>query len=57
MTNCKYYEGYDYTGDKVITRLHKYRENAFIEMLDKLGMSEEEYYEKGVEEFVYVREV
>ena len=57
MTNCKYYEGYDYTGDKVITRLHKNRENAFIEMLDKLGMSEEEYYEKGVEEFVYVREV
>lgn len=57
MTNCKYYEGYDYTVDKVITRLHKHRENAFIEMLDKLGMSEEEYYEKGVEEFVYVREV
>ena len=57
MTNCKYYEGYDYTGDEVITRLHKHRENAFIEMLDKLGMSEEEYYEKGVEEFVYVREV
>lgn len=57
MTNCKYYEGYDYTGDKVITRLHKHRENAFIEMLDKLGMSEEEYYEKGVEEFFYVREV
>lgn len=57
MTNCKYYEGYDYTGDKVITRLHKHRENAFIELLDKLGMSEEEYYEKGVEEFVYVRGV
>lgn len=57
MTNCRYYEGYDYTADKVITRLHKHRENAFIEMLDKLGMSEEEYYEKGVEEFVYVREV
>ena len=57
MTSCKYYEGYDYTADKVVTRLHKHRENAFIEMLDKLGMSEEEYYEKGVEEFVYVREV
>lgn len=57
MTSCKYYEGYDSTNDEVITKLHKHRENALIEMLDKLGISEEEYYEKGVEEFVYVREV
>lgn len=57
MTNCKYYEGYDYTADEVITKLHKHRENAFIEMLEYLGLTEEEYYEKGTEEFVYVREV
>ena len=57
MTSCKYYEGYDSTCDEVITKLHKHRENAFIEMLDKLGMSEEEYYFRGAEEFVYVREV
>lgn len=57
MTNCKYYEGYDYTAYEVITKLHKHRENAFIEMLEYLGLTEEEYYEKGTEEFVYVREV
>ena len=57
MTNYKYYEGYDCAGDIVITKLHKHRENAFIEMLERLGLSEEEYYSKGVEEFVYVREV
>lgn len=57
MTNYKYYEGYDYTGDKVVTKLHKHRINAFIEMLDYLGLTEEEYYSRGVEEFVYVREV
>lgn len=57
MTNCKYYEGYDYTSDEVITKLHKHRENAFIEMLDYLGITEEEYNARGIEEFVYVREV
>lgn len=57
MTNCKYYEGYDSTCDEVITKLHKHRENAFIEMLDYLGVTEEEYYFRGAEEFVYVREV
>ena len=57
MTNYKYYEGYDYTGDKVVTKLHKHRTNAFIEMLDYLGLTEEDYYARGVEEFVYVREV
>lgn len=57
MTNCKYYEGYDYTSDEVITKLHKHRENAFIEMLDYLGITEEEYNARVIEEFVYVREV
>lgn len=57
MTNYKYYEGYDYTGDQVVTKLHKHRINAFIEMLDYLGLTEEEYYARGIEEFVYVREV
>lgn len=57
MKNCKYYEGYDSTGAEVITKLHERREDAFIEMLDYLGITEEEYYFRGAEEFVYVREV
>lgn len=58
MTNCStYYEGYDETGDVVLTKLHKHSENALIEMLECLGISEEEYYANGVEQFCYVKEV
>lgn len=57
MTNYKYYEGYDDTSGEAVTKLHKHRENAFIEMLDFLGITEEEYYNNCVEEYVYVREV
>ena len=52
-----YYEGYDETGDINLTKLHKHSKNALIEMLERLGMSEEEYYGNGVEQFCYVREV
>lgn len=58
MTNCNtYYDGYDETRDVVLTKLHKHSENALIEMLERLGMSEEEYYANGVEQFCYIREV
>lgn len=43
MTNYKlYYEGYDSTGDISLTKLHKNKENTHIEMLEKLGVSDEE---------------
>lgn len=52
-----YYEGYDSTGDISLTKLHRNREDAYLEMLDKLGISDEEYYSRDVEEFCWVREV
>lgn len=52
-----YYEGYDSTDDSSLTKLHKHRENAYVEMLDKLGISDEEYYARGIEEYCWVREV
>lgn len=58
MTDYKiYYEGYDSTGDISLTKLHKHEENAHIEMLEKLGVSDEEYYSRGIEEYCWVREV
>lgn len=58
MKNCRvYYEGYDSTGDISLTKLHKSREDAHIEMLEKLGISDEEYYSRGIEEYCWVREV
>lgn len=58
MTNYKiYYEGYDSTGDISLTKLHKNKENAHIEMLEKLGVSDEEYYSRGIEEYCWIREV
>ena len=52
-----YYEGYDYTGDISLTKLHENREDAYVEMLEKLGVSDEEYYLRGIEEYCWVREV
>lgn len=58
MTNSKiYYEGYDETGNISLTKLHENREDAYVEMLEKLGMSHEEYCSRGADEFCYVREV
>ena len=58
MTNYNtYYEGYDETDDISLTKLHNNREDAYIEMLDKLGISDEEYYSRGIEEFCWVKEV
>ena len=51
-----YYEGYDYIDKISLTKLHRNREDAYIEMLDKLGISDEEYYSRGVE-LCCVREV
>ena len=58
MTGYKiYYEGYDSIDNSVLTKLHKHRENAHIEMLEKLGISDEEYYSRGLSEYCWVREV
>lgn len=58
MTDYKtYYEGYDYTCDISLTKLHENREDAYVEMLEKLGVSNEEYYSRGIEEHCWVREV
>lgn len=52
------YEGYDAPNGKTVTKLHKHRENAYIEMLEYLGVSSEYYQgELGLNSTVFVREV
>ena len=52
-----YYEGYDHTCDVSLTKLHKHKENAYVEMLDKLGVSEEQYISEGMDNHCSVIEV
>lgn len=52
------YEGYDAPNDKIVTKLHKHRENAYIEMLEYLGVSAEYYQgELGLNATVFIREI
>lgn len=57
MTNSKRYVGYDETGDTTITSVHDNFDDAFTEMLLKLGYTVSEYYAKCADEFVYVKEI
>lgn len=57
MTKSKKYVGYDETGDVNITDVYDNFDDAFTAMLAKLKCTVSEYYAKGAEEFVYVKEL
>ena len=57
MTKSKKYVGYDETGNVNITDVYDNFDDAFTAMLSKLKYTDSEYYAKGAEEFVYVKEV
>lgn len=57
MTKSKKYVGYDETGNVNITDVYDNFDDAFTAMIAKLKYTVSEYYDKGIEEFVYVKEV
>lgn len=57
MTKSKKYVGYDETGNVNITDVYDNFDDAFTAMLAKLEYTVSEYYAKGAEEFVYVKEI
>lgn len=57
MTKSKKYVGYDETGNINITDVYDNFDDAFTAMLAKLKYTVSEYYVKGAEEFVYVKEI
>lgn len=57
MTKSKKYVGYDETGNINITDVYDNFDDAFTAMLAELEYTVSEYYAKGAEEFVYVKEI
>ena len=57
MTISKKYVGYDETGNMNITDVYDNFDDAFTAMLAKLKYTVSEYYAKGAEEYVYVKEI
>lgn len=56
MTKSKYVV-YDETGNINITDVYDNFDDAFTAMLAKLKYTVSEYYAKGAEEYVYVKEI
>ena len=57
LTKSKKYVGYDETGNINITDVYDNFDDAFTAMLAKLKYTVSEYYAKGAEEYVYVKEI